>query len=253
MDKVKYKIRNFITILAVAACLYSASELVRIDMDYHASDAEYADLQKFLKMEAVSGKTDNSGDESGEYPVVDFGNLQKENPDCIAWIYFPDMDINYPILQGEDNEEYLRKSFQGQHLTAGSIFIDSANAPDFSDKNTIVFGHNMRNGSMFGQLKNYKNEQFYKEHQGFYIIAPSGTWHYRIVSCYVADLNGGNAAFQIDFGTAEAYGKFIGGLKAGSLYDTGVGVNTDDRLITLVTCNGNLYDTRMVIHAKKEE
>lgn len=85
---------------------------------------------------------------------IDFANLKKTNPDFRGWLYFPALDISYPVVQGEDNNYYLKHSFEGESVNAGCIFMDCEASADWSDRNTFVFGHNMRDESMFGSFKN---------------------------------------------------------------------------------------------------
>ena len=89
---------------------------------------------------------------------VDFEALRQQNPDIIAWIYSTDTPINYPVVQSEDNSYYLRRLIDGTRNTAGTIFADFRNAPDFSDRNTLVYGHNMKNNPMFGTLSEYRKQ-----------------------------------------------------------------------------------------------
>ena len=102
---------------------------------------------------------------------IDFAGLRSENPDVVGWIYFENEDISYPVMYSGDNSYYLRKTFKREHATAGSIFLEGSNKTDFSDCHTIIYGHNMKNLSMFGKLKYYnRDENYYDSHQYFQIL-----------------------------------------------------------------------------------
>ena len=179
-------------------------------------------------------------------------NLKELNPDCIGWIRFENIDISYPIMQGEDNEYYLKHTFEGQAVTAASIFMDANNHADFSDQNTFIYGHNMKDKTMFGKLNNYKDEEFYKENPYFYIYTQDYTYRYDIFSCYLARVDN-EVDFYTQFASDEQFQEFLDGVKAQSAYDTGVEVTPEDKVITLMTCNKAGYDYRFLVHAVQTE
>lgn len=247
-------INRMIFVLALMVFVVAAVKLIQAGWDDYSANKEYDDMQKYVYLEQCTERQPEGEDVGGEKVFsVDFVSLQKENPDCIAWIYFPNLNISYPVMQGRDNDEYLCHTFRGESATAGSIFIDSANAPDFSDENTLVYGHNMKNGSMFGQLKNYEEETFYKKNPGFYIITPEGSSYYSIFSCYLASVEGQEEAFAAFFSTEEEYGQFLDTVKGYSFYDTGINPEAVQNTVTLLTCNQAGYDYRFLIHAVRTE
>jgi sortase B len=129
--------------------------------------------------------------EDAKVPLaVDWEQLRAVNPDVVGWIYVEGIDgINYPILQGENNEYYLKHSFQKQELSSGSIFEDFHNSADFTDPNTIVYGHNMKNGSMFGKLKDFLDQAVYDADPWFWILTPQGNYRYHIFSVFKTKVN----------------------------------------------------------------
>ncbi len=251
-DKIRKIINLLIFIAVLAVFLTAAVKLVRIGWNYYSSDREYRDLQEYVKENTQDGSletaTGDQGDTAAEFSV-DFAGLKKENPDCIGWIRFPDQDISYPILQGDDNEYYLKHTFRGEQLTAASIFMDYRNQPDFSDDNTFIYGHNMKNKSMFGKLNNYKEESFYRENPGFYIYTPDSTCYYKIFSCYLAEVEGQADSFDTSFASEQEYAEYQKAVKARSAYDTGVAVDGSQKMVTLMTCNRAGYDYRFLVHA----
>ena len=260
LDRIKKIVNTLLFAAAILVFLVSAAKLAGIAWNYYSSDKEYNDLQSYVKesttkdgiesaTDSVQTATQTAATESTEEFLVDFAGLKKENSDCIGWIRFPGLDISYPIMQGDDNDYYLKHTFNGTLLTAASIFADSANKSDFSDDNTFVYGHNMKNKSMFGRLNDYKDESFYKEHSGFYIYTPDYTYYYTIFSCYLAAVEGEADSFNISFASNEDYAAYQQTVKGRSEYDTGVTVDGSRKMITLMTCNKAGYDYRFLVHA----
>ena len=115
-----------------------------------------------------------------EMAEINIAALREENEDVLGWIRIPDTRIDYPLLQGEDNDFYLKHTWQKQRNSVGSIFLEHLNRPDLTDFNTIVYGHNMRDKSMFGQLDNYSIEGFWETHPYVYIAIDSGVYRYEV-------------------------------------------------------------------------
>ena len=181
---------------------------------------------------------------------VEFDRLKAENQDIIGWIRFDDQDalgINYPILYSGDNETYLRKDLYGDSHIAGSIFLEGLNSPDFSDYYNIIYGHNMRDGSMFGSLKKYREEGFLQEHPYFTVYSENKAWRYQIYA-YEDAVNGG-AVYKVGYQPGEEYQAFIDQTVKDSLVDTGIRPQSEDKILTLSTCTGKGYSRRLAIHA----
>lgn len=247
--KLKKFVNRIIFFVSLAVFLVAAVSLIRIAWDYHSSNKEYDKMQQYIQIQDTGTGSEEEAAGAGPVYSVNFEHLQSENPDCVGWIRFPNMDISYPIMQGVDNDQYLRHTFSGEYATAGSIFIDAANAPDFSDENTFVYGHDMKNESMFGQLKQYEEEAFYRESPGFYIYTPKGSSYYLIYSCYLAPVVGQEESFAISFESEEGYLEFLEYTKGKSLYDTGVTPDGTQNAVTLMTCNRAGQNYRLLVHA----
>ncbi len=117
-----------------------------------------------------------------EYAKVDLGKLSAEYPETVGWIWFEELDLSYPILQAQDNEKYLHTAYDGTESIAGAIFLDCNAAPDFSDSYSVIYGRNMRDLSMFGQLKLYETDKtFYEDHQYFLIYTGNKIYRYQII------------------------------------------------------------------------
>ena len=136
--------------------------------EYQAASSEYAVLRELARPEhngalqemplAPTEEVDN--EDVCEGTVIDFDALRAINPDIVGWIVVPGTTIDYPVVQGRDNEWYLHRTFRGERNSAGAIFIDYLNAPDFSDGHTLVFGHNMQRGNMFAPLHGWDGDRF---------------------------------------------------------------------------------------------
>lgn len=234
---------TIILIIAIIVFVFSAVQLFRIYYGYNKGETEYEELEEI----AIS-----SDGEDDRYRV-DFDALWEINPDVIGWIKFDKPEIiNYPIVQGEDNSEYLTKTFKGYENTVGSIFMNCDNNPDFSDRNTIIYGHHMNNGTMFNELERYEDEEFWKKYPCFYIYTPDGAQiKYHIYSAGIVKDTSESYIYQ--FADDAAFDSFLETTKAASFYDTGVEVGVDDQVVTLSTCTDDNNDDRMVIHAVKVE
>lgn len=255
--RIKQMIRKIIFVLALAVFLFSAGKLIQIGWNYYTADKEYQKLQEYAKSEAKETGEGKSGlaaeaEEATEATgglTIDFAGLQRKNPDCIGWLEIPGPDISYPIMQGADNDYYLTHTFSGEERTAASIFIDCANQTDFADENTFIYGHNMKNKSMFGRLNDYNEKSFYEKYPDIFVYTPAKTFHYKIFSCYPAEIAAQSDAFTLSFGTKEEYAAYQEQVKGYSLYDTGVDTDADHNMITLMTCNKRGYDYRFLVHA----
>ncbi len=250
--------RNFVVtvirLAALAVLVYSLWKLAGIGYHYYQAQREYDKLQgSYKRQTSEETETKENGDKKngpGGFTIA-FDALMELNPDVAGWISFEDLSIDYPIVQGEDNDTYLHMTFLKNENVSGSIFMDMQNSRDFQDWHTVIYGHNMRDGSMFGKLKKYKEEEFYLEHPTFTIATPEHCWKYEIFSCHTINVRRTDL-YTLWTRNSEKYGEFVNNLKEASLYDTGVEVGRTDRIITLSTCSsGN--DLRFVVHAKRVE
>ena len=254
--------RDYASLILLLASLavfaFAAWKLFGIYTEYHQGTETYEELQDYVQ--EPKGKDDSStaddddsekgtGDAGNVYLQVDFEGLKKVNPDVIAWIQILALDISYPVVQGKDNYCYLHHMFDGQENKNGSIFVDYHNQPDFSDSNTIVYGHNMKNGSMFGTLDRYQDQSLYQQYPYFYIYVQGSILEYQIISCYAG--RNGSAGYTYSFPESEDFKKFVDTVLSYSGYDTGVTVMDSDHIVTLSTCvNTDNRNYRYLIHGK---
>lgn len=171
-------IRRIILLVCVCVFCYSAFNLASIFLEYKQMD----DSNKKIEETYVTEETTKQD----AYKKIDFEGLLKRNPDVKGWIDIPDTKVSYPILQGETNDTYIHSDIDKKEFRAGSIFIASENENPFTDLNTVIYGHNMNNGSMFNNIKSYTKQDFANEHPYIYIYLPDGTVsRYKVVAAHI--------------------------------------------------------------------
>lgn len=179
--------------------------------------------------------------EQVEIPV-NFQELQAMNPDIYAWIEIPGTEVNYPIVQSaNDREYYLDHTIEGAEGLPGSIYTENLNTTTFEDKNTVVYGHNMRDKSMFGGLKYYADSTYMQEHKQIYIYTPEHIYTYEVFGAVTYDDR--HLLLSYDFNHTEDYQAFLDSLSQMRNMNTYIDkerpVTTEDRILTLSTCTGN--------------
>ena len=161
--------------------------------------------------------------------------FMKDHPDVVGWIYFEDGHISYPIVHSEDNEEYRTIDYDRNASRYGAIFLDYRSSGDFTDANSIVYGHNMKDGSMFGSLRAYRQDPtYYNDHQYFQIITPDKTYRYLIFEYMDVPEN-----YVLYDYVAEAALSFVADaepVRIKSYMDSDIVVNKDSKVVTLSTC-----------------
>ncbi len=178
---------------------------------------------------------------------VDDNPLHKMNPDYKFWIEIDNTNINYPVVQGKDNEFYLHNDFNKNISKSGSVFMDYRNTL-LSDSNTVIYGHNMKNKTMFSQLENFKEEDFFNENNKIRITLKDKVYIYEVFSVYYTEPSY-NYIF-LNFKSKDEHNRYIDNVVKKSIYKSNVNVDCNDRIITLSTCSYELKDTRTVVHAK---
>ena len=176
---------------------------------------------------------------------IDFDAIRAINPDVYAWIWIPDTDISYPVLQGDSNWTYLGKTYDMTPSNSGSIFIDYKNSPDFSDRNTVIYGHNMQSGDMFGSLKKYSAENYRSEHPYFYIFMPGGYKQYEIFCSAVTRFD--SSVYTFRFSDDDAFSRHLQMLTGMSYLSLAEELSVNDNIVTLSTCTSGRKVDRFVV------
>lgn len=269
----KKQIRSILTVVFIFVLSFCIYNIYIINNDYGVAEEEYNSLSQSFTNESTEIVTndkenvssnptekepiadqendDNLSQENNlsELKVIDFKSLISLNSDIIGWITIPGTKIDYPILHSNDNKEYLHLTFLKEESSSGSIFVDKNNSGDFSDYNTIIYGHNMKNGSMFSLLKSYKDEEFYKQNKYIQIYTPESSHNYKIIACY--ETHDTSDSYNIDFQSLTEYEKWLQEISNKSVYKTEE-YDFNKNTITLSTCigaSGQRY--RWVIHLQK--
>jgi sortase B len=173
---------KIILVLCIVVFGIAAMNLVEIGKEYYDGQKEYEELKEYTE-EKVNGQQDDPTESEAEEKTIDFAELRKINEDIVAWIQIPGIDVDYPVVHGEDNEYYLHHTFQKEANKAGSIFLDHRNRADFTEQRVIIYGHNMKDGSMFSNLKKYQDNAFQKESGTAYLYLPEKTLQLEIAAC----------------------------------------------------------------------
>lgn len=195
----------------------------------------------------VETETEETEPETEPYvSPIDFEALAKVNPDIVGWIRIPDTKVDYPIVQTDDNDTYLHTSFEGEESVAGAVYLDFESDSDMRGFNNILYGHNMKNGSMFKDVVKYKEQSYFDAHKYFDIYTPERTIHLKAVSCYYAKAE--PIVRKTRFKTRESYEAFVNEMiKPCSWYEQPL--VPIDSLYTLVTCSYEVNDARTILFA----
>lgn len=214
--------------------------------EYYQADKAYSDLQnRFVALS--SNETDRTPKETA--PIsVDFEALLRENADIIGWLYCENTPINYPVVQAEDNDYYLRRDLHGEYLRTGTLFADYRCPTVGTGQNHIIYGHNMQNSSMFGTLVNYKEQKYYEEHPVLYYLTPNNDYKIELFSGFTADAK--SDIYRTEIGDTEAFEAFLQEMIAKSTFNSDVFVTGEDRIVMLSTCSYEFNNARYVVFGK---
>jgi len=186
-------------------------------------------------------------EDAPERICIDWEGLLERNEDVVGWLSVPAISISYPVMQAEDNDYYLHRDINEEYLFAGSVFMDSYNSPDLSNYNTILYGHNMRDGSMFAKIRNFRDEETLESCRYFWIYTPGADFLYEICSIHYAAI--GSETYTLRFKDYEAYIDWLEKMQQSSDPAAGVELADGDRIVTLSTCTTD-SSTRTVVQGK---
>lgn len=253
------KVIKILAIVCVVAGLVCGGVAAYRYMQEKNAGAEYDKLRETVTAEQsepeetseapASSDIEEPEEETVPCPV-DFTELQSENSDIYAWIQIPGTKIDYPILQRTgDDAYYLTHTYTGKKKKEGAIYTESLNSLDFSDPNTVIYGHNMKNGSMFRQLHEYEDRAFFEEYPDVYIYTPEKRYHYQIFAAYKSDDS--HILKSYDFSDANIFSKYLQEILAkrsnmSNNIRSDVHLGEDSKIITLSTCTGNVSKRYLV-------
>lgn len=231
----------YYAVLAVLAAifLFAAYKLGSYWLEKIRSDKLLGEASKYVDVQKNDNQDENDLQGDPERIEVNFEELWKLNDDIVAWIYCANTKINYPIVQGYDNDYYLYRLLDGSWNANGSIFMDYGNSSDFSDANTMVYGHHMQNGAMFASLVKYKGQGYYDAHPYMYIMTPEKDYRLDLFAGCVVD----SVADIYDFNPPESV---IRNLIYNSTFESKIDYPTHN-VVTLSTCTYEYDDARYVV------
>lgn len=239
-------LQKVILLTCVAVFLFSLIKIGGIGFDYVQSEQVMKEIQEQYKGNLQENKA--AASENTARPQ--FQNLLDINPNIVGWLTVDDTKIDYPILRSSDNNHYLNRNYKEDISKSGSIFMDYRNQAESLDRQTIIYGHQMKDGSMFGQLDKFLEEDFFSQHKEFQFDTIYESYKVEIFSVYVTttDFN----YIETEFSNDEEYMNFIEVIKDKSKMPTDIQVTEKDNIITLSTCNDlqDPEDGRLVLHGK---
>ena len=250
--------RKAVISLVLCAAILAGSGFMAVQeiSKYHEGAETYAELEQLViqpapavtlpatsEQEAAVDDSEALQEEAGSpassMASVDFDALWAVNPDIVGWIMCEDSPVNYPIAQSADNSRYLNHLYDGKKGKAGTPFLDFENAPDFSDKNNIVYGHNLLDGSMFSSLTKYQEQSYFDAHPTMLLLTPGGGYRMEIFSVFVAkpgESGADTSPWRQRWATDGDYAAWLEQTASRSVVQTGVTPSQNDRVLTLSTC-----------------
>lgn len=233
-----------------AVFIFSAYKLWTIFSEYKAGEDVYDQVTDTV-ISKPSG-TEQIEEKRENVPIqVDFDALREVNPDVIGWLYSEDTVINYPVVQGDDNEYYLHHLINGEYNGSGTIFVDVNNSPDLTDDNTIIYGHHMKNGSMFKSIVGYRKQEYYDAHPVMYFLTPERDYRIELFAGYTTPADSDTYTFV--FANKESFMSYISECISQSDFSSNTEVTENDRIITLSTCTYEYSDARYVVQGRLVE
>lgn len=253
-----------IIVLLLLVAAVSVFQIIKISMDYKKADDIYEDLQNkyvdTIPQESEGTEPDQSEDDTTDTTTVDtapketqadcipitinFDALLEDNKDIVGWLYCPNTPINYPVVQAKDNNKYLRADLNGKYLVSGTLFVDYRNGAVGENRNYIIYGHNMKNGTMFGSLLKYKEQWYYDAHPTVYYLTPDNDYTIELIAGMVVKST--DMIYQAD-PSSEAYMAYLDKAAKKSTFQSYVTISNEDILIVFSTCSYEFDGARYVV------
>lgn len=238
--KRRIKKQALLKLIFILLILISMTKIIKWKINTNKNKNIKEEIQEYIKIE----KTDTE-----EKYIVDFKKLKEQNSDTVAYLKVNNTNVEYVVVKGMDNDYYIDHNFNKEYNVAGWIFADYKNNFDGTDKNIVIYGHNMQDGSMFAPLKQILTSNWQNNtNKQITLVTEEGTLTYEIFSSYT--INPEDYYIKTSFQNDQTYLEFLNTLKQRSFYDYNVDINEKDKILTLSTCTGT-GNNRIVIHAKQ--
>lgn len=219
MKSIRKAAGRVILVCLIAIAALSLYNIIKIIMGYAEENSAYEETRKVAETEKG----------------LDWDALREMNGDVIGWIELEGTKINYPIVQGSDNSRYLNVLFDGQAGNCGTLFADYRHAEPFRETNTIVYGHNMKDGTMFGSLRKFKEEKYLKEHEAFKLSTPEEDYELRVVAVLVIDPD--DELYRTTFADEAEVNAWLSRIRSKAMLLTEEPLEKDSRYVMLSTCS----------------
>ena len=244
----------FINTILICIAIFCGVKVYEKFSDYKQADKVYEtvkettnDSSNTSSNKASDTSSNKASNTSSNKASSKHNKLVAANEDYRFWIKVDNTNIDYPVVQGKDNSYYLNHDFNKNYLAAGSIFMDCRN--DFGvDKSIVIYGHYMKNKTMFGELHNFKKEKFFNQNNKIKIEHEDKTYTYEVFSVYVQDASKDFLKFYFD--SYDEYEDYLNYIKSKSLFKSNVDVSTDDSIISLYTCSYEFDGARTIVNGK---
>lgn len=237
--------RTFLIIICAVVFLFSVFQIAQYLLDAKHTEDLYTDIAKiYHKGEMDHRAAGPDGENSPDRNSLE--DVRKINSDVVGWISIPGTKIDYPVVQGEDNDYYLHHDIHGRQNKHGTIFMDHANHPG-EDRNLVIYGHHMKDGTMFHDLKRFKKKDFYDRNKSILLNIEGKAVEYEIFSVYI--VNASSLHLKVSFPDASAYRSYFTEAKAKSMYSSDMVFSEDRTMLTLFTCTYEEKDARLILHA----
>lgn len=265
-------IRRTVFVVALLMFIFSSVMLLKSWFNYLQADKIYNNIedQVFADSEPINAPTKSDSDSSSKDETYTVSSKEKKvtllknynhqalvnlNSDAVGYIQLPALGVLLPMVQGSDNSHYLNHALTGEGSSSGTIFINCFNTEGLESKNAIIYGHNMKNGSMFGNLKKYINEDFFNEGENrfFYIYTGNVIYKYEIYSVHTTPaISEAGGTYTTDFASDADFVNYLNSMAKLSYHNSDVALTADSKTITLSTCT-NDNNTRFVVQAVRVE
>lgn len=252
MKDIKWKgnrIYQIIVTVLVIVILFSGFGVVRDYLEARRSREEYKRLAELARTETEAQETPTEAETLPEAPYVspiDFAALSEINPDIVGWITIPDTNIDYPIVQCGDNDKYLKTGFDGEKNRAGTIFLDFESDSDMEGRNNIIYGHNMKNGTMFKDIVKYKDKAYFDAHQTILLYTPERTIRLKALAAYYDVAK--PIARMTKFKSQESFDQFVKDMITPCSYAQ-LPDQPIPKIYSLITCSYEINDARTFLFA----
>lgn len=241
----KEKLRIILILIFLGIFIFSTYKVV--DYIIEANKNKSTNNKLVEKAITIVQEEEQDDDERVAPFSVDFNALKEENKDVVGWIYSKDTPINYPVLQSDNNDYYLRRLITGEYNTAGSLFMDYKNKSDLEDSKIIIYGHNMKNATMFGTLQKYRNQDYFNQHKNMYYFTSETTYLVKIFSAFTVSTESNIYTDRVL--TQNSINEII----KKSNIKSDVEVSENDKIMILSTCAYEYEDARYVVIGKLEK